>query len=109
MAIDIDSLFGQAKSAAEQGMNDLLKQGGNAALGYLEQKGIDILQQDKAQKEQDLQKFTQQNLNGPPAPGSFGAYLSGVLSSPVLKQYGPMMLIAVAVIAGGSILLARKA
>lgn len=106
--IDLDSLFGQAKEAVSKGMSDVLEQGGNAALGFLEQKAIDIIEQDKAQREKQLQTFTTQNMSGPPAPGSFGAYIGNVLQSPVLKEMGPSIMIGVAIIAVGAIFISSK-
>lgn len=106
--MDIGDLFGKAEDAAKQGMNDILKQGGNAALGFLEQKAIDVLSQDQVQKQQSVQSYVQNNLSGPPSPGSFGAYLGNILQSPVLKTYGAPMLIAIAIIAGGAIFIAKE-
>lgn len=92
MAIDIGSLFGKAEDAAKQGMNDLLKQGGNAGLGFLEGKAVAIIQQDQAKNEAAVQQSIQDNLNTPTAPGSFGAYLSNLAQAPALKTYGPYIL-----------------
>lgn len=106
--MDIDALFGQAKTAVETGMNDLLKQGGNAALGWLEDKAISVIDQDKAQREAQLKQYVQQNISGPPSPGSFGAYIANLAQSPVLKEFGPSILIGIAIVAGGTILLTRR-
>lgn len=86
MGINIDDIFGKAKAAAEQGMNDLLKTGGNAALGFLEGQAIAILHADKQQHEQAAQQSAQEILNRPSSP--FGDYVSNIMKNPVLNNYG---------------------
>jgi len=98
MGLDLDSLWGEAKKAAETGMNDLLKQGGNAGLGYLEQQAINTLQADKAQHEASYAQAVKDKLNQPSSPDSFGSYLSKITQSPVLQNYGIYIIGAVAVV-----------
>lgn len=99
MSIDLNSLFGQAKDAASQGMTDMLNTMGNSALGYLETQGANALQGMAKQNAAQAQAATSEILNRPGGgPDSFGNYLSSVMQSPVLKQYGPTMMIAVAAI-----------
>jgi len=108
MGIDLEALFGNAKDAVNAGMTDVLQQGGNAALGYLENQAIDMLSGDKATREKALQDQVAANLKKPSAPGSMGAYLSNVLSGPVIKQYGPYVLIGAAVIVVGTLYMRRS-
>lgn len=89
MGLSLDSLWQGAKQAAEQGMEDMLKIGGNAALGYLEGQAIAILEADKRDKEKAMQNHIATTLQRPGSPNSFGAYLSNAAQSPILKQYGP--------------------
>jgi len=93
--MDLGKLFGDAAKAAETGMTDILKQGGNAALGYLEQQAIAIISEDKTQRETQMQGALQQQLTAPSNPSSFGAYMQKVATDPIVKQYGPTVLIGV--------------
>lgn len=106
MGISIDDLFGKAKAAAEQGMNDLLKTGGNAALGFLEGQAIDILQADKNKHEQSSQAAVQEILNRPSSP--FGEYVSNLMKNPVLNNYGPWIMFGLAGAVGLGIYLRSK-
>lgn len=94
MGLDINQLFGKAQDAAEKGMNDLLKTGGNAALGFLEGQAIDILNTDKNKHEQASQAAVQDILNRPSSP--FGDYVSNLMKNPTLNQYGPYIIFGVA-------------
>lgn len=105
--IDMDQLFGDAKKAASQGMDDLLKTGGNAALGYLEQQAINIISADQAQHTEAAQSNINAILNRPTTAGSFGAYFSNLAQSPALKAYGPYVIGVIAVVAIGAIVLTR--
>lgn len=102
MGLDLDSLFGQAKAAASQGMDDLLKTGGNSALGYLENQAAAVLQHDANQNTANAQAATQAILSRPTNADSFGAYLTNMIQQPAVKQYGPYILggIAVVLVAG---------
>lgn len=108
MAINLNQLFGQAAEAAKQGMSDLLKTAGNAGLGYLEQQGADALQGMANGSASAAQTATTAILNRPGGdPTGFGAYFSNLVQSPVLKQYGPTIMIAVAAIAVVTIVVAK--
>lgn len=113
--VDLSALFGggDAKGAVDTGMNDLLKMGGNAGLGYLEAPAISaveeyqrknegnilgtlagtfagILKNDKASNEAQVKAAIAEQLKKPSGGGSggFGGYLSGLAQDPILKQYG---------------------
>lgn len=98
MGLDIDALWGNAKEAINQGMNDLLKSGGNAAIGYLEQQAVNIISEDQKKHIQDAQAATQAIMSRPTDANSFGAYLSGIAQNAGVRQYGPAMMIAVVVV-----------
>lgn len=98
MSIDLSAIFGGAQAANAQGMTDVLKQGGNAALGYLEQQAIGVIQQDQAQKSAQVQDFIKQQLSTPANPNSFGSYLSNLAGQPVLSQYGIYILGGIALV-----------
>ncbi len=107
--MDLDKLFGDSWKAAEQGMNDLLKTGGNSALGYLEDQAIGVIKADRDQHIKEAQDHTKEILSRPTQEGSFGEYLKSMLQGPVMQTYGaPMILMFVAVGVGGYLLL-RKA
>lgn len=99
MGLDLDQLFGSAKEAISQGMNDVLKQGGNAAIGYLEGEAIAILAADKADKEKAFQEGVAQILTRPSSSNSFGAYVQNVAQSPIIKEYGGYIIAGAAVVA----------
>lgn len=98
MGFDIGQVFGNAKSAIEQGMNDVLKQGGNAALGWLEGEAINLLSADKADKEKAFSAGVVDILNRPTASGSLGSYIGNQLQSPVMKNYGPYIIAGIGAI-----------
>lgn len=98
MGIDLGQMFGDAKNTVLQGMNDFAKQGGNAAIGYLEGQAIGVIQADQSQHEEAVQQVVTKQLSTPPNPGSFGAYLTGLVQQPVIKQYGLYILGAVGLI-----------
>lgn len=109
MSIDLNNLFGQAADAAKQGMNDLLQTAGNAGLGYLEQQGATALQDMANGSASAAQTATTSILNRPGGdPTGFGAYFSNLIQSPVLKQYGPELMLGVAAIAVVAIVLTRR-
>ena len=93
--MDIGKMFGDAVTSASQGMTDLLKQGGNAALGYLEGQAVSVIQADQAQHEGQFQNMTLAQLNSPGNPNGFGAYLQDLSTNPVLKSYGPLIIVAI--------------
>jgi hypothetical protein len=105
MGLDFNSLFNQAKQAVNQGMNDLLKTGGNAAIGYLENQAVALIQADQKQHEAEFQTNVADILKRPGAADSFGSYLSNVSQSPVIKEYGGYILGAVVGIAIVTLLL----
>lgn len=108
MGFDLNALFGQAKDAATTGMNDLLKTGGNAGLGFLEGQAVAIISADQAQHEQASSAAVTEILNRPSTPGGFGSYMQGLLQRPILKQYGPYVLVGVLVLIGLGIYLKKK-
>lgn len=93
MGIDIAAMFNGGLEAVQQGMSDVTNQGGTAALGFLEQQAIQVLSDDKKQQDAKFQAGVQNILSRPSAPGSFGNYLTGLTTSPIIKQYGVYIMI----------------
>lgn len=108
MGIDIGQLVGDAEDAVSQGMSDLTKQGGNAALGYLEGQAIAVIQADQVQHNDAAKQATADMLARPTTPNSFGAYFSNLASQPIIQQYGLYILGAVAVIVGITVFVKGK-
>lgn len=106
MGINIDDIFGKAKAAAEQGMNDLLKTGGNAAIGYLEGQAIQVLRADQRGHEEASAQAAQEILSRPSSP--FGDYVSNLMKNPVLNQYGPAIIIGLIVVLATGFVLRGK-
>jgi hypothetical protein len=98
MGLDLNSIFQQAKQAADQGMNDLLQTGGNAAIGYLEQQAVNVISADQAQHVEQSQQAITTVLNRPSKPDGFGAYLTNLMQQPALKNYGPYLIAGVVAI-----------
>ena len=98
MGIDLSAMFDQAKAAAEQGMSDALKQGGNAAVGFLEKGAIDILNADKAKHEEEVKKSVKNTLDTPVKKGSFQDYLKNLATGPAMQSYGPYIIGAVGLV-----------
>lgn len=108
MGLSLENVFGEAKKAAETGMNDALQWGATAGLGWLEHKAIGLLEADKTKREQAFQASTVAALQQPGTPGSLGDYMSNLLQKPVLQQYGPYVLIGLAVFAIGVVVVSKK-
>lgn len=98
MGLDLGAMWDQAKKSAEQGMNDLLKQGGNAGLGYLEGQLVSVIQADQAHHEEQSKQATAEMLARPASPNSFGTYFTNLAGQPLVKQYGPYILAGTALI-----------
>lgn len=105
MGFSIDQLFGDVKKIAEEGMGDLLKQGGAAGLGWLEGKAIDILEKDKNQHEQFVKGKIEEQMKTPGQPGSFGSYFSDLAAQPAIKMYGPYVLMGLGIVILGTALI----
>jgi len=108
MGLNLSDLFSSAKSAVEQTANDAMKLGYHSGLGYLEDQAIRIISADKAQHDANFKKATTEILNRPTAVGSFGGYISDLAQSPVLKQYGPYVIIGILLVGGAFVLMGRK-
>ena len=107
MGLDISAIFGSAKQAAETGMNDLLKLGGAAALGYIEDQAMKALAEDKARNEAIFKTKAEEILKRPTAANSLGGYVSDLVESPLAKTYAPYVLGVAAVVAIGMIFLSK--
>lgn len=108
MGFDIGQLFGNAAADAAKGAQDLLKQGATAGLGYLEGQAVAVISDDQKKNQAAFQTSVASALKKPGDPNGFGAYLSGLLEGPALKQYSPYILVAVAVIAVGTLAVAKR-
>jgi hypothetical protein len=106
--MDFGSLWEDAKKAAEGGMNDILKTGVPALESGLEKWGANVLNEmgNKAQSEVD--KNVKEILARPSDPNSIGSYIAGTLKSPIVQQYGGLMVAGVAAIAIITFLVMRK-
>lgn len=108
MGISLEDIFGNAQKAVEQGAEDFFKIGKHAALGYLENEAIKILEADKAKNESAFQGHIEDIMKRPTSTDSLGNYLSNQLQSPAIKTYGPWIILGILLIAGGAILLSKK-
>ena len=108
MGFDLNALFNNAKEAASQGMNDVLKIGGNAALGYLEDQAVQVIKADQAQHTEQAQAAITDVLNRPSTPNGIGAYFSGLVQNPALKQYGPYVIVGIVAVVGLTLFLRSK-
>jgi len=108
MGINLEQIFGNAKEAITQSADDAWKTVSHGALGYLENEAIKVLQADKAQNEKAFQTNVAEILKRPTATDSMGAYLSNMVQSPVLKEYGPYVIGAVVLCFAAALLLGRK-
>lgn len=108
MGFDFGAVFESIKNDVEKGMSDVVKVGSSALPAYLEGKLIDVIEADKAQHEKDFQQKLGTLLSGPSSENSFGAWFANAAQAPVLKEYGPYILLGVAVIALGAIFIAKK-
>ena len=108
MGLNLDEIFGNAKKAVEQGASDFYKIGSTAALGYLENEAIKIIEADKAKNEAAFQGHVEELMKRPTSVDSLGNYLSNQLQSPAIKTYGPWIILGILLIAGTTILIAKK-
>lgn len=95
MGFNIGDLWGNAKDAAEDAWKDAVKVGVPA----LEQAAIDWAQDVLGDQEKKtsaaLQTGVSEILNRPTDDNSFGTYISSALQSPILKNYGPLIIFGV--------------
>lgn len=108
MGLNLDQIFGNAKQAIEQTATDAWKTASHGALGYLENEAIKVLQADKAQNEKAFQTNVAEILKRPTAVDSMGNYISNLVQSPALKEYGPYVIGAVVLCFGVALLIGRK-
>lgn len=108
MGLDLGQIFGNAVEAIEQSADDAWKTVSHGALGYLENEAIKVLQADKAKNEKAFQTNLSEILNRPTSADSMGAYLSNMVQSPVLKEYGPYVIGAVVLCFGVAVLIGSK-
>lgn len=108
MGLNLDQIFGNAKEAIAQSADDAWKTVSHGALGYLENEAIKVLQADKAQNEKAFQTNVAEILKRPTSVDSMGAYVSNLVQSPALKQYGPYVIGAVVLCFGVAVLIGRK-
>lgn len=108
MGLDIGQIFGNIQKDVGAGMNDILKLGGNAALGYLEQQAINVLEAHKSELEGQFQSDLKQVIQRPSSADSIGSYIGNIAKSPVIKEYGPYILGVVCVVALGTLFLKGK-
>jgi len=95
MGIDIGSIFNSAKESVEQTAKDAWNLGVTGGLAYLEDQAIKVIEADKNQNAAKLQSGVVSILNRPTSGDSLGGYITQQLQSPVLKQYGPYVILGV--------------
>lgn len=97
--MDLQSLFGDAQAQASQVFSDVQNVGVPALKSAAEGTVVNWLQGQQAQDNKTLSDNVQSVLSRPPsAPGSFSANLVSAFQNPVVKQYGPMILVGVVVL-----------
>lgn len=94
MNLNLDDIFGSAKAAISQQLDDLGSVGKPALVGYLEDQALKIISADKNQNQATFEANLNTVINRPTAAGSFGDYVSGLAQSPIIKSYGPYILLA---------------
>lgn len=108
MGLNLEQIFGNAKTAIEQSADDAWKTVTTGGLGYLEDQAIKILQADKAKNEKAFQTNISEILKRPTALDSMGNYVSNLVQSPALREYGPYVIGAVVLCFGVAVLMGRK-
>jgi hypothetical protein len=108
MGIDWDSLWGQAETAVNQGFKDLQTVGVPALQSAAERWGIQVLTEQNKETTAQLAAVTKEVMDRPSEEGSFGSYLAGVFKEPVVKQYGPHILIGAVGLLVVGVMIARK-
>jgi hypothetical protein len=108
MGLNIGDIFQNIQKDVGAGMNDILKLGGNAALGYLEQQAINVLEAHKSELEGQFQSDLKDVIKRPSSANSIGAYVGNIAKSPIVTEYGPYILGVVVVVALGTLFLKGK-
>lgn len=111
MGFDIGAAISNAANSLGQDAQDawgkVQSEGLPALAGYAEAQGIAILQADQTQQQTKVQAAVQADLTRPSSPNSLSGYISGLVQAPILKQYGPSILLGVGVVAVGSLILSK--
>ena len=106
--IKIDEMWGNVTKSAEQAIGDLWRNASSSVPAYIEGQAISILEADKKKHEAEFQRNAAEILARPTSADSFSAYISNQLQSPVIKQYGAPILIAIVAIGITAIMMSRK-
>lgn len=104
--MDWDSLWGQAKEAVQNGLDQAKAVGVPAIQATAEQWLLNTVQEQHKETTAQLNAAVKEAQSSPSGP--VGSAFSQVLSSTAVTQYGGMMIFGVAAIAVGGYLLLRK-
>jgi hypothetical protein len=108
MDIDWGNLWNQGKTEVEKAFDNAVQTGVPALQAGVESKAISWLQTQQKETQKTLQTNIQKQLADPSPSNPFAKALKDAGLGAGLQQYGPMILIAVAVVGVGGYLLMRK-
>lgn len=95
MGLDFSELFGNAKDAISQAVEDVKNTGLPALEASLEKWGADKLNEMSKNSQGTVDQNVKEILNRPQDPNGIGAYISNTLKTPVVQQYGGLMIAGV--------------
>ena len=101
MGLNFDELFGNVKNSVDQAVTDLKNVGLPAIETSLEKWGADALTKMSQQSQASVDQNLKEILARPQDPDGFGSYLTNTLKSPVVQQYGGVI---VGVLAGAALI-----
>lgn len=108
MAIPMDALFGDALKTADKGMTDLLYMGGNSGLGVLEEPGLKPILADQTSISQNFPVSTMQDIKRQNVFDAGAAIVENALDQAVVKNYGPPILVFLALIGFSVVIFGRN-
>jgi len=108
VGINFDEIFGNVKNSIDQAVSDAKETGLPMLQSSLEQWGIDVLTKQHEQTQRTVDENVKEILNRPQDPNGLGAYIGNTLKTPIVQQYGGLMIAGVVVVGIAAVYLFSK-
>ena len=108
MGIDFGNIFGNVQDAIDQAVTDAKETGLPMLQSSLEQWGIDVLTEQNKRTQATVDENLKEILNRPQDPNGLGAYLSNTMKTPIMQQYGGLIIGGVVVVSVVAVFLFSK-
>lgn len=108
MGINFDDIFGNVQNSIDQAVSDAKETGLPMLQASLEQWGIDVLTKQHKETQATVDQNVKEILNRPQDPNGLGAYIASTLKTPVVQQYGGLMIAGVVIVGIAAVYLFSK-